>query len=204
MGWNLNSTKYIFPFWSKMIALHQNEANCQNTLTALTQRWRIFPQDVWMCQMCMTDAGTTQDNFILPAPLVGGLPISQDWLDRMKLVHDRTLFQSSCHVEKIYWLIKCLQSVWGTPTLARGKSKADLAAKSAFWLPLMPVWLGTQPKTMYFWAIFKKTHFRITISMRGCSSFIWCKAWRHESESVKAMYLDAIESLIYNFKSYQQ
>ena len=44
-----------------------------------------------MCQMCMTDAGTTQDYFILPAPPVGGLPISQDWLDRMKLVHDRTV-----------------------------------------------------------------------------------------------------------------
>ena len=36
-----------------------------------------------MGQMCMTDAGTTQDYFILPAPPVGGLPISQDWLDRM-------------------------------------------------------------------------------------------------------------------------
>ena len=35
--------------------------------------------------MCMTDASTTQDNFILPAPPVGGLPISQDWL-----IHDRT------------------------------------------------------------------------------------------------------------------
>ena len=32
----------------------------------------------------MTDAGTTQDNFILPAPPVEGLPISQDWLDRWK------------------------------------------------------------------------------------------------------------------------
>ena len=41
--------------------------------------------------MCMTDAGTTQDYFILPAPPVGGLPLSQDWLDRMKLVHDRTV-----------------------------------------------------------------------------------------------------------------
>ena len=41
--------------------------------------------------MCMTDAGTTQDYFILPAPSVGGLPISQDWLDRMKLVRDRTI-----------------------------------------------------------------------------------------------------------------
>ena len=44
-----------------------------------------------MGQMCITDAGTTQDNFIPPAPPVGGLPISQDWLDRMKLVHDRTV-----------------------------------------------------------------------------------------------------------------
>ena len=43
-----------------------------------------------MGQMCMTDAGTTQD-FILPAPPVGRLPISKDWLDRMKLVHDRTV-----------------------------------------------------------------------------------------------------------------
>ena len=39
----------------------------------------------------MTDAGTTQDNLILPAPPVGGLPISQDWLDRMKLVRDHTI-----------------------------------------------------------------------------------------------------------------
>ena len=39
----------------------------------------------------MTDVGTTRDNFILPAPPVGGLPISQDWLDRMKLVHDSTV-----------------------------------------------------------------------------------------------------------------
>ena len=31
----------------------------------------------------MTDAGTTPDDFILPAPpVVGGLPISQDWLHR--------------------------------------------------------------------------------------------------------------------------
>ena len=39
----------------------------------------------------MTDADTTQDNFILPAPPVGGLPISKDWLDRMKFVYDRTV-----------------------------------------------------------------------------------------------------------------
>ena len=67
-----------------MIALHQNVANCQNTLTVLTLRWRT--------------AGTTQDYFILPAPPVGGLPISQDWLDRMKLVCNRTDRKNSCDV----------------------------------------------------------------------------------------------------------
>ena len=44
-----------------------------------------------MSQMCMTDVGMTQDYFILPALPVGGLPISQDWLDRMKLVRDRSI-----------------------------------------------------------------------------------------------------------------
>ena len=39
----------------------------------------------------MTDAGTTQDNFIIPAQPVGGLPISQDWLGRMKLVRNSTI-----------------------------------------------------------------------------------------------------------------
>ena len=44
-----------------------------------------------MGQMCMTDADTAQDYFILPALPEGGLPIFQDWLDRMKLVRDRTI-----------------------------------------------------------------------------------------------------------------
>ena len=59
---HISFTKYILPFFSKMIALHHNVAN---TLTVLTLRWRIFPQDVRMGQMCMSDVGTTQDNFIL-------------------------------------------------------------------------------------------------------------------------------------------
>ena len=55
-----------------MITLHQNVANCQNTLTMtmFTLRWRILLQDAWMSQ---TNAGMTQDNFILPALPVGGL-----------------------------------------------------------------------------------------------------------------------------------
>ena len=88
---HISFTIYIFPFFSKMTALHQNLANCQNTLTMLTLSCRNPLQDIWMGQMCMTDAGTTQDNFILPAPPVGGLPISQDRLYRMKLVRDSTI-----------------------------------------------------------------------------------------------------------------
>ena len=51
---------------------------------ALPLSYVPHPQDVWMRQVSMTDAGTTQDNFILPAPPVGGLPMSQDWLHRTK------------------------------------------------------------------------------------------------------------------------
>ena len=96
VGWNLNdSIIFLLPntsflFFSKMIALHQNVSHRRNTLIMLTWRWRIFAQDIWMGQMRMTDASTTQ-NFILLAPPVGGLPISQDWLDRMKLVCDHTI-----------------------------------------------------------------------------------------------------------------
>ena len=36
-------------------------------------------------------AGTTEDNFILPTPPVGGMTISQDRIDRMKDVRNRTI-----------------------------------------------------------------------------------------------------------------
>ena len=62
---------------------------------------------------------------------------------------------------------------------------------------VMPTWLGIHQKVMSLLATFKNTHFRITIPIKGCSSFICCKAWRHDSESVKIIYLDATESLIY-------
>ena len=35
--------------------------------------------------------GTTQDNFNIPALHEGGLPLSQDWLDSMKFVHNRNI-----------------------------------------------------------------------------------------------------------------
>ena len=65
--------------------------NCQCTLTLLTLRWRILVTEPWFSQMSMTDASTTQDNFILPAPPVGRLPIFQDRLVRMKLVRDHNI-----------------------------------------------------------------------------------------------------------------
>ena len=49
MGWNLNGfhhiscTKYIFPFLSKMIALHQNVANCQNILFGFNLPFCLTP-----------------------------------------------------------------------------------------------------------------------------------------------------------------
>ena len=42
-------------------------------------------------QMCMTNAGMTQDDFILPVLPVGRLPISHDRFDRMMLVWDHTI-----------------------------------------------------------------------------------------------------------------
>ena len=60
---------------------------------------------------------------------------------------------------------------------------------------LMPTWLGTQQKLSLL-TKFKKTHFCITIPIKGCCSFIYYKVWIYESESVKLMYLDASESFI--------
>ena len=45
-------------------------------------------------------------------------------------------------------------------------------------------------------AIFKKTHFRITIPIKGYSRFTYNKAWRHGSESVKIINMDADPFLI--------
>ena len=125
----------------------------------------------------MTDTGTTQDNFIHPAPPVGGLPISHDWLDRMKLVRDRTI-PIILPSGKNILADTMFQIITGYTNL--GKSKADLTAESAFSLPLMLVLLGTQPQIMSLLAKVKNTHFGITIPFKGCSSFTYYKAWRYE------------------------
>ena len=76
-----------------------------------------------MCKMFVTDAGTTQDNFILPAPPVGGLSISQDRLDKIKRVFARAPFQSSS--EKVI-LVRMMFRIISEYT------KIDLAAESVF------------------------------------------------------------------------
>ena len=45
-------------------------------------------------------------------------------------------------------------------------------------------------------AKFKTTQFHITIQIKGCSSLIYCKAWRYEIESVKTMSFDEDAFLI--------
>ena len=79
----------------------------------------------------MTDAGTTQDNFTLPAPPVGGLPISLEWLHRIKLVRDRTI-PIILPSGKNILADTMFKIIIGTPTLVQGKSNADLAGNILF------------------------------------------------------------------------
>ena len=56
----------------------------------------------------------------------------------------------------------------------------------------MPIWLVTQHKIMTLLAKFKNTLCYLPIKRH--SSFIYRKAWTHESESVK-IYFDAAENM---------
>ena len=81
VGWNLLPNISFFFSPSKMIALHQNVANCQNTLTVLTHR----VED--LSSRCMNGSDVyARCGHDTRQPPVGGLPISQD-----RLVRDRTI-----------------------------------------------------------------------------------------------------------------
>ena len=72
---------------------------------------------------------------------------------------------------------------------------SPLESECTFSLPLIPTWHTTN--IMSLLANLKKPgQFRITISINGCTIFICCKTLRHESVSVKLIYLDATVSLI--------
>ena len=101
-----------------------------------------------MGQMCMTDAGMTQDNFILPALCPGGLPISQDQLDRMKLLHDHTIpiiLPSGKNI-LVNMVFKISVEYTNLDTMHIQK---NLAADPAFSLPIMPILLGTQQNLFF-------------------------------------------------------
>ena len=136
----------------------------------------------------MTDAGMTQDNFILPAVPVRGLPIFYDWLDTMKFVRNCTIPIILPSRMNILADIMFKLSIGNTNLDTR---QIKITLDSRFCLFIIPNAMGTHKKIMFILAKVKKTHFRIAIPIKGCSSFIHCKAWQPESESVKLMYLDA-------------
>ena len=143
----------------------------------------------------MADTGTTQNNFILHAPPVIGLPISQDWLNRMKVIRDRTIpiilpSGKDILADEIFKI-----SV-GYTNLGTRQIQGRLGSLICLFVTPDAKWLGTEQKIMSLLAVFKKTHFRIVIPIKGCSSFIYIRAWRHESESVKIINLDADAFLI--------
>ena len=119
--------------------------------------------------MYMTNAGMAQNNFILPAPPVRGLPISQDWLDRMKIVRDCTIpIILSCRKITLDDYMFKIGIRYTNLDTTRGNSRKDLEAESAFLLPLMPIWLVTQPNTII--SLFSK--FKDTQSKEFPSSYI--------------------------------
>ena len=86
VGWNLNDsitspTKYIFPFF------HQNDCTPPKCgeLSEYTDSAHTEVEDP------SSRCTNASDEYDLPAPPVGGLPIFQDWLDRMNLVRNRAI-----------------------------------------------------------------------------------------------------------------
>ena len=77
------SNKYILPCLSKMNALHQN----------VRIRWQCSPWGggYFLKMYKWVECVWPQDNFIIPAPPVRGLPTYHDWSDRMKLVCNSTI-----------------------------------------------------------------------------------------------------------------
>ena len=85
-------------------------------------------------------------------------------------------------------------SVWYTIP-----ARADLVVESAFILPLMTIWLGNQQKIMSLLTKIVKTHTFISSSQsRDVAVSNVVKPGDTKLESVKIIYLDATESLMYS------
>ena len=109
-------------------------SNCRNTDSA-----HIVTEVENLSSRCMngSNADTTQNNFIFPAPPIGGLPISQDRLDRMKLVRDSTIPIILPSVKNIL-AHTMFKIIIGYTNLGTEE------IQSAFSLPQMPIWLSNQ------------------------------------------------------------
>ena len=120
--------------------------------------------------------GTTQGNFTLPAPPVRGLPISQDWLDRMKHVRNSTIpiiLPSGMNilVDTMFKIIIGYTNLGMRQTQCRPGSRV-----CPFITPNANMAGYPTKNNVFVLAKLKKTHFRITIPIKRCSSFINCKA----------------------------
>ena len=119
-------------------------------------------EDIWMGQMCMTNSGMTQDNFILPSPPVGGLPLSQDWLDRMKLVCNHTI-PTILPSGKNILVDTMFKIILGYTNLGMRQIQCRLGSRVCPFITINANMAGYPQTTMSFLAKFKKTHFCITI-----------------------------------------
>ena len=96
-------------------------------------------------------------------------------------------FQSCCHLLRIYLLIIGFRSVNGTGIWRIGLFNADLAALSAFSLPVMPTWLGNQQNRMLKDLEASLWYCNRIWCVIGCSSFLLRMVWRLERESENIM-----------------
>ena len=103
----------------------------------------------------MTDAGTTQDNFILPAPPVGGLPISQDWIDRMKLVRNRTI-PVILPSGKDILVDTMFKIIIGYTNLGTRQIQSRLGSKVCLFIALNASMAGYPTKKCLFWQNLKR------------------------------------------------
>ena len=117
VGWNINdSTTFLLPNIS-FLFFEQNDCTQPKcvALSEYTDSAHTEVEDPSSRCLNVSDeydrCGHNEGNFILPAPPVGGLPISHDRLDGMKLVCNGTIpiILPSKQVERIYWLIQCLK-----------------------------------------------------------------------------------------------
>ena len=113
----------------------------------------------------MTNAGTTHI-FILPAPPVGGLPISQDWLDRMKLVRNRTIPIILPSGENLL-VDTMFKIIIGYTNLGMMQIQCRIGSRVCPFITTNANMAGYTTKNKVF-LNFKTTHFRITTPIKAC------------------------------------